>query len=57
KLEEIGFIETKKSLIKGKIKTIIKITEKGRTAFKNYIYEILQLSKNIKDDNLWNLEK
>ncbi|ACX73270.1 transcriptional regulator, MarR family [Methanocaldococcus vulcanius M7] len=47
KLEEIGFIETKKSLIKGKIKTIIKITEKGRTAFKNYIYEILQLSKNI----------
>ncbi|WP_457612775.1 transcriptional regulator [Methanocaldococcus sp.] len=47
KLEEIGFIETKKSLIKGKIKTIIKITEKGRTAFKNYIYEILQLSKNM----------
>ena len=45
KLEESGFIEIKKSIIKGKIKTIIKITKKGRVAFKNYIYEILQLSK------------
>lgn len=45
KLEECGFVETKKSVIKGRVKTIIKITNKGRVAFKNYIYEILQLSK------------
>jgi DNA-binding MarR family transcriptional regulator len=45
KLEEVGFIEQKKSIIGGKVKTSIKITNKGREAFKNYIYEILQLSK------------
>ena len=45
KLEENGFIEMKKSIVGSKVKTIIKITEKGRVAFKNYIYEILQLSK------------
>jgi len=45
KLEENGFIEMKKSIVGSRVKTIIKITEKGRVAFKNYIYEILQLSK------------
>ena len=45
KLEECGFIEIKKSIISGRVKTIVKITKKGRVAFKNYIYEILQLSK------------
>ncbi|EHP84032.1 transcriptional regulator [Methanotorris formicicus] len=45
KLEEVGFIEQKKSIINGRVKTLIKITNKGRGAFKNYIYEILQLSK------------
>jgi len=47
KLEKVGFIEIKKSVVKGRIRTIIKITIKGREAFKNYLYEILQLSKNI----------
>jgi len=47
KLEECGFIEIKKSIISGRVKTIVKITKKGRVAFKNYIYEILQLSKSV----------
>ncbi|XRO77549.1 transcriptional regulator [Methanocaldococcus sp. 10A] len=45
-LEKENYIEIKKSIIKRKVKTIIKITDKGREEFKKYIYEILELSKN-----------
>ena len=45
KLEEVGFIEIKKTIIKGRVKTIIKITKKGREEFKRYLYDILELSK------------
>ena len=44
KLEKNGFVELKKSVVKGRIKTIVKITEKGRSEFKKYLYEILELA-------------
>ena len=37
KLEDAGFVETKKFFFKKKPKTVYKITKKGRKAFKQYI--------------------
>jgi len=45
KLEKNGFVELKKSIINGRIKTVVKITEKGRNEFKKYLYEILELTR------------
>jgi DNA-binding MarR family transcriptional regulator len=45
KLEKNGFVEIKKSIVGGKVRTIVKITKKGRMEFKNYLYEILELAK------------
>ena len=45
KLEKNGFIELRKSIINGRIKTVVKITEKGRNEFKKYLYEILELTR------------
>ena len=44
KLEKNGFVELKKSIVKGRIRTVVKITEKGRNEFKKYLYEILELA-------------
>jgi len=45
KLEKNGFVEIKKSIVGGKVRTIVKITKKGRMEFKNYLCEILELAK------------
>jgi len=49
KLEKNGFVELKKSIINGRIKTVVKITEKGRNEFKKYLYEILELTRENSD--------
>ncbi|WP_456472775.1 transcriptional regulator [Methanocaldococcus sp.] len=42
-LEREGFIEVKKTIFKGKVRTIIKITEKGREEFKKFLENVLNL--------------
>ncbi|WP_423791978.1 transcriptional regulator [Methanocaldococcus indicus] len=44
-LEKVNYIEIIKIIHKGKLKSIIKITDKGKESFRNYINELLRLSK------------
>jgi DNA-binding MarR family transcriptional regulator len=43
KLEKENYVEIKKHPSKNRVKTVIKITEIGRTEFKKYITELLNL--------------
>ncbi|WP_048057870.1 transcriptional regulator [Methanothermococcus okinawensis] len=45
KLENYELITQKKTVIRNKLKTEVKITKKGKDEFKNYLEEILRLSK------------